>query len=135
MAEISPVSSNSAAAAFGVGFDDLLKIVLTQLTYQDPLKPMDNAEFVSQLAQFTQIQQTKTMSDNLRSLLEASTMGQAASLLGRTVEVSAQQGVISGRVASISIQSGVPTVTLETADGGTLSGIGLGLIANIKEGN
>lgn len=57
--------STTASNAFGLGFEDLLKIILTQLTYQDPLKPIENFEFVSQLAQFSQIQQTQTMSDRL----------------------------------------------------------------------
>ncbi|NWP01137.1 hypothetical protein GY973_23920, partial [Escherichia coli] len=41
-----PSASTASAAtdAFGLGFDALLKIILTQLTYQDPLKPMDNFE-------------------------------------------------------------------------------------------
>lgn len=49
----------TATSAFGFGFEDLLRIVLNQLTYQDPLKPLENFEFVSQLAQFSQIQQHK----------------------------------------------------------------------------
>ncbi|HTO27564.1 MAG TPA: flagellar hook capping FlgD N-terminal domain-containing protein, partial [Devosia sp.] len=64
-------TTQSATDAFGLGFEDLLKIVLTQLTYQDPLKPMDNFQFVSQLAQFSQIQQTQQMADNLRTLVTA----------------------------------------------------------------
>src|SRR5690606_13462746 len=61
-------ASQAAPSAFGLGFDALLKIILTQLTYQDPLKPMDNFEFVSQLAQFSQIQQGQTTNDRLESL-------------------------------------------------------------------
>ena len=88
MADITPIQSinpsaasaattttDQAANAFGLGFQDLLRIILTQLTYQDPLKPMDNFEFVSQLAQFSQIQQGQTMSDRLLGLL-----GQAVGL-------------------------------------------------------
>ena len=60
--------SQAATSAFGLGFDALLKIILTQLTYQDPLKPMDNFEFVSQLAQFSQIQQGQTTNDVLNGV-------------------------------------------------------------------
>ena len=42
-------TGSAAASAFGLSFESLLKIILTQLTYQDPLKPVDNFEFVSQL--------------------------------------------------------------------------------------
>ena len=69
----------------GLNFESLLKIILTQLTYQDPLKPMDNFQFVSQLAQFSQIQQGQVMTDKLGALVTSQTTFQATSLLGRQV--------------------------------------------------
>ncbi|HZF46570.1 MAG TPA: flagellar hook capping FlgD N-terminal domain-containing protein, partial [Sphingomonadaceae bacterium] len=94
-------TTQSATDAFGLGFEDLLKIVLTQLTYQDPLKPMDNFQFVSQLAQFSQIQQTQQMSESLQALVSAQSTAQAASLLGRIVEIPAGNTVRAGKVTSI----------------------------------
>ena len=83
-----PVSAASAAQnAYGLNFQSLLKIILTQLTYQDPLKPVDNTEFVSQLAQFSQLQQSQTLNDQITTLLSAQAATQATSLLGRTVDV------------------------------------------------
>lgn len=96
---------NTATDAFGVGFQDLLRIVLTQLTYQDPLKPVENFEFVSQLAQFSQIQQTETMSDSLGLILQATGANQATSLLGRIVDIPSGNNVLSGKVASIAFQT------------------------------
>ncbi|MGJ3628969.1 flagellar hook assembly protein FlgD [Sphingomonas sp. MMS24-JH45] len=73
----------------GLAFDSLLKIcsILTQLTYQDPLKPMDNFQFVSQLAQFSQIQLGQSTNDNLAALVNAQGALQASGLLGREVDV------------------------------------------------
>jgi flagellar basal-body rod modification protein FlgD len=124
-------STQTATDAFGVGFEDLLRIVLTQLTYQDPLKPMENFEFVSQLAQFSQIQQTQTMSERILGLLQAQAANQAASVLGRIVDVPAGQATISGRVDSISFKSGEPRLTIETADGRTISNIALSSVSRI----
>ena len=73
-------TQRTATNAFGVGFEDLLRIILTQLTYQDPLKPIENYEFVSQLAQFSQIQQTETGNDRLQGILQSQSTMQAASL-------------------------------------------------------
>ena len=146
MATVTPVSAADAAPqaqtssveqtatnAFGLGFEDLLRIVLTQLTYQDPLKPMDNFEFVSQLAQFSQIQQTQTMSDRVLGLLQAQATNQATSVLGHFVDIPSTSGtaLVTGKVTSVSFQSGEPQLTVETRDGRTLSGIALTSVSRI----
>lgn len=120
--------------AFAVGFQDLLSIVLTQLTYQDPLKPMDNFEFVSQLAQFTQIQQTETMSDRLESMLLSETTRLAAGLLGQEVDIPAGEVVLTGVVKNVAFEEGSPRLTIETSDGRTISNIQLSAISDIREG-
>ena len=130
-----PSTQDTATSAFGMGFEDLLRIVLTQLTYQDPLKPMENFEFVSQLAQFSQIQQGQTMSDRLLGILQAEATGQATSLLGRAVDIPAGNAVLSGTVKSISFQSGEPRLTIETSDSRTISGIALSTVNRIAEDN
>src|SRR5215470_6146217 len=118
-------TQDTATSAFGMGFEDLLRIVLTQLTYQDPLKPMESFEFVSQLAQFSQIQQTQTMSDRIAGILQAQATNQATGVLGRIVDVPAGQGVLSGRVTSITFDSGEPRLTIETSNNNTISNIAL----------
>lgn len=128
-------TTDAASNAFGLGFQDLLRIVLTQLTYQDPLKPMDNFEFVSQLAQFSQIQQGQTMSDRLLGLLQAQATNQATSVLGRVVDVPAGAGVLSGTVSSITFDSGEPKLTIETSDGRTISNIALSSVSRIGTEN
>ena len=125
--------STSATEQFGLSFESLLQIVLTQLTYQDPLEPMDNFQFVSQLAQFSQIQQTQTMSDNIEALVRAQTTGQAASLLGRTVDIVAGAGSLTGKVTAVAFANGAPTLTIETAQGQTISGLPLGNVSQIRE--
>lgn len=123
----------SATDAFGLGFDSLLKIVLTQLTYQDPLKPMENFEFVSQLAQFSQIQQTTAMSNSLTALVRAQATGQAAGLLGKQVDIAASGGVLTGIVSAVSFIDGAPVLTIETAQGNTISGLPLNNVTQIRE--
>ena len=126
---------NAASNAFGLGFEDLLRIVLTQLTYQDPLKPIENFEFVSQLAQFTQIQQTQTMSERMLGVLQAEATSQATTLLGRTVDIPSGPVTISGRVTSVAFQDGEPRLTIETTDDRTISNISLTSVSRITEGN
>ena len=128
-------TQNAATSAFGLSFDSLLKIILTQLTYQDPLKPMDNFEFVSQLAQFSQIQQGQTTNDDLAALVSAQSVNQAASLLGRTVDIPAGSTVLTGTVTAVSLSGNTPTVTIKTADGQTISSISMSSISQVREGN
>jgi len=137
-ADVAPSAQTSsvqdqATNAFGLGFQDLLRIVLTQLTYQDPLKPMDNFEFVSQLAQFSQIQQTQTMSDRILGILQAQATNQATGVLGHFVDIPASSGtaLITGKVTSVSFHSGEPQLVVETRDGRTLSGIALTSVSRI----
>jgi len=127
--------SGNATSAFGLGFEDLLKIVLTQLTYQDPLEPMDNFQFVSQLAQFSQIQQTQAMSDALQTLVSAQSTTQAASLLGKTVEIPGGTSTLTGRVVAVAFGTEGPTISIRTANNLTINNISLGSVAQIKEAN
>ena len=135
---LAPVSANTAnvkqtaQSAFGLEFESLLRIILTQLTYQDPLKPLENAEFVSQLAQFSQLQQTQSMNDQLTNLLAAQSATQATNLLGKTVDISGGQATVSGKVETVSFTSGQPVVTIRTADGQTVSNISIANIAQVR---
>ena len=133
-ASTAATSDTSATTAFGLGFDSLLKIILTQLTYQDPLKPMDNFQFVSQLAQFSQIQLGQSTNDKLDTLVAAQGNGQATGLLGRVVDVGTGASLVSGRVTAIAFSNGAPRLTIETQGGQTIPSISLADISQIREG-
>ena len=80
-----------------LGQEDFLKLMTTQLKHQDPTKPADNAEFMSQLAQFgtvTGIEDLKTEIQNLAGSLVSNQTFQAAGMLGREVLIPATQGVL-----------------------------------------
>jgi flagellar basal-body rod modification protein FlgD len=131
---IAPVSAPpvSAQSAFGLDFQSLLKIILTQLTYQDPLKPMDNFQFVSQLAQFSQLQQSQSLNDQVTTLLTAQAATQATSLLGRTVDVVAGSSAVAGVVQAVSFASSGPEITIKTAAGQTIANISLGSVVQVR---
>ena len=133
-----PVSATPSAAqpgaAFGLDFQSLLKIILTQLQFQDPLKPLDNFQFVSQLAEFAQLQQSQSISDQLTSLVSAQATNQAVGLLGTTVDfnVAATRSSQSGVVKSVSFTSNTPQLTILTANGQTLAGVSLADVTQIR---
>ncbi len=135
---VSPVSSTAATgqSAFGLDFQSLLQIILTQLTYQDPLKPMDNFEFVSQLAQFSQLQQTQTLNDQITTLLTTQATVQATSLLGRTVDLATGSDATtitqSGTVTAVSLSSGTPQITIQTTGGQTVANLPLSQVVQVR---
>lgn len=133
---LAPISSTppSAQAAFGLDFQSLLKIILTQLTYQDPLKPLDNTQFVSQLSQFAQLQQTQSLNDQISSLLSAQAATQATSLLGRTVDANSAEGstVVSGIVTAVSFASGTPQITVKTSDGSIFANLSVANVTQVR---
>lgn len=137
LAPISGSTPTSAAPAqsgqpFGLDFQSLLKIILTQLTYQDPLKPLDNFQFVSQLAEFSQLQQSQQLTDQMTSLVSAQAASQATGLLGRTVDLSLGGGAQSGVVKAVTFRSGTPEITIQTADGQTIAGLSLASVTQIR---
>ena len=136
-AQANQKAANTATNAFGLNFESLLKIILTQLTYQDPLKPMDNFQFVSQLAQFSQIQQGQVMTDKLGALVTSQTTFQSTSLLGRVVDLPTNNngGVISGTVKAVTFQNGDPRLTIVTTDGQTISNISPTAVSQIRGAN
>jgi len=89
----------SAQAGQAMGKDAFLKLFTTQLKNQNPLDPMNNEAFVSQLAQFSQLEATTNMSDSLNQLvntLKGSSLTTSAALIGHQVAVPGAPAVLSG---------------------------------------
>jgi flagellar basal-body rod modification protein FlgD len=85
-----PASSQSTGAASSVKAtkDDFLKLLVTQMKYQDPMNPMDSAQMTSQIAQLNTVEGINQLNATVTSLqasLMASQSMQAASLIGKTV--------------------------------------------------
>lgn len=101
----------------GVNQDDFLKIFLSQLSFQDPLEPVDNREFLAQLAQFSAVEQQRQTNENVEGLLNVQAATQAIGLLGRTVQVDSAAGQTVGQVTTLNFQSGRPLLTVRLSDG------------------
>ena len=136
-ANANQANAQTATNAFGLNFESLLKIILTQLTYQDPLKPMDNFQFVSQLAQFSQIQQGQVQTDKLQALVTSQTTAQATSLIGKVVDIANGSGstVLSGTVTAVTFENSDPRLTIRTSGGQTVSNIAPTSISQVRGAN
>src|SRR5688572_14581119 len=61
MATIDATSGITAAAAAQLRLDDLLRLLLTEFTHQNPLKPVENKDFMGQMAQFASLETTQQL--------------------------------------------------------------------------
>ena len=118
--------------ASSLGMEDFLKILLTQLTYQDPLKPMDNQEFMAQMAQFTSLEQTQQLNNKIDTLITNQAALQSVGLIGRTVDLTVNGGSLTGTVKALSLSGDAPLLTIETTAGATLSDISLSQLAAVR---
>ena len=134
VAPVSSATSSSSSSPFGLDFQSLLQIILQQLTYQDPLQPLDNFQFVSQLAQFSQLEQTQTLNDSVTSLLASQASQQAVGLLGHTVDVSSTTGgaTETGKVSAVTFSNGSPSITITTSDGETIANLSITNISQVQ---
>ena len=134
MATIGAIGNASAVdlKAGGIGLEDFLKILLTQLTFQDPLKPVDNQQFMAQMAQFTSLEQTQQLNTKLETLLSTEASLQSVGLIGRTVDVAGPSGPMTGTVVALSLRGATPTMTLRTQLGTTVADVGLSQITAVR---
>lgn len=71
----------------GINQTDYLKLFMQELTYQDPLKPVDNREFMAQMAQFSSLQEARTTNEALNSLIGMTSANQSLMMLGKKVKI------------------------------------------------
>lgn len=124
--------ADAASASASLGLQDFMKILLTQLTFQDPLKPMDNQEFMAQMAQFTSLEQTQRLNDRVQQLVENQAALQSLGLIGRTVDITTATGTATGTVTALSLQGEAPLITVSAAGGTVLRDIRLGQILAVR---
>ena len=82
-------TTSSTSSTNSLGQDAFLQLLVTQLQYQDPLDPMDDKEFVAELAQFSSLEQLTEINtgiDNLASIGETQQLMGAVNFIGKKIE-------------------------------------------------
>lgn len=113
------IAGQVPAPTHTLGKDDFLKLLLAQLRNQDPLKPMEDKEFIAQLAQFNSLEQIIDVNRRLGDLLASQQLSQASALVGKRVEVRTPEGIgeagtnkLEGLVASVLMIQGAPKLVI-----------------------
>jgi flagellar basal-body rod modification protein FlgD len=116
---VSPVQAATAASSSSVSKDankafgdykTFLQLLVTELKHQDPTKPVDPTQTVTQLATFSSLEQAVKTNDLLTSLSQQSSLTQGAALIGRVV--TSADGSVTGKVASVTLAANGMAVNL-----------------------
>ena len=84
-----------------LGKDDFMKILITQLSHQDPTKAMEDKEFIAQMAQFSSLEQMTNMSKQFTTVAQKLNSSSAMSVLGQDVELMVNGQSIQGSVEAV----------------------------------
>jgi flagellar basal-body rod modification protein FlgD len=113
------VNSTTAAAAQPsaasspsmVDYNTFLKLLVAEMKNQDPTNPIDSTQYVSQLASFSQVEQSVQINTKLEAILQGTALSQATGLIGKEIE--SMDGSISGIVKAVEIYSDGVAAILE----------------------
>lgn len=97
----SAAATTSSAAQNLVDYNSFLKLLVTQMKSQDPTNPTDSTEWVSQLATFSNVEQSVQMNSKLGDMLSSQALSNADSFIGRNL--TSADGTVSGTVTSVLI--------------------------------
>lgn len=118
----SPVTANSAAkqaptAANKMDSDQFMQILLAQLTHQNPLEPMDNAEMMNQFSQLNSLQELRQIHTGMDQVSSSNQVMYLASLIGKHVKANRPDGkVIEGVVEGVVTEKDNPQVRIGTEE-------------------
>lgn len=132
--------------------DAFIKLLVTQLQYQDPLEPQENGEFIAQMAQFSSLEQMTNMAAKLEDIntlvgnIDTSVLvGQLSAMIGKgvdwtqTIQAADEDGnpyveenELSGVITGVTVSNGATSVTVED-ENGTIHRVEIGSISSVYE--
>ncbi len=97
----SGVDASSASKTQNLGQADFLKLLVAQLRYQDPMNPMEDKEFIAQMAQFNALEEMRGLNKSFAAMSDFNQLTQASSLLGKTVAIQTDEEHFAGTVDEV----------------------------------
>jgi len=127
-------SDASLQSNTSINQNDFLKLFMTELNFQDPLQPLDNREFLAQIAQFSALEQTRQTVEGISNLALLNSASQSVAMLGKKVDFNSESGSQSGVVQAISFSSGSPllTIKLDVGTDQNVTGIRMAQISLVR---
>lgn len=110
-------TKSTSAGMEGLGQDAFMTLLLAQMKNQDPLKPMEDTDFIAQLAQFNSLSQLTELNKTMKEIMAAQTLTQGSALIGKTVTGLASDGsTVTGLVSSLRLANGEVTLEVDGQD-------------------
>ena len=110
-------TSTSGALGATLGGDAFLKLLVAQLKYQDPTKPVDTTAFMAQTAQLQMVETLHTLVDQNAALLSGQNTLGALSLVGQDISYTGKDGAtVSGTVDAVKIEATGPVLVVGDTD-------------------
>jgi flagellar basal-body rod modification protein FlgD len=102
------MTTGSKTKSNDLGKDDFLKLLVTQMQYQDPMQPMSNTDYIAQLAQFSSLEQMTNMNTNLVNT-------QANAMIGNSINWTSDDGKtdFDGTVKGVSMTNGKSSLIVQ----------------------
>lgn len=122
-------SDPSTTSNSGINEQDFIKLFVSELQFQDPMQPLDNSQFLTQLAQFVSIEQQSEEVTGINNLLTLNSSNQSLGLLSRTVQITnADRSVSSGIVTGIQYGANGVQMTVKTSGNNVMTNVNLSQI-------
>ncbi|WNO11334.1 flagellar hook assembly protein FlgD [Teredinibacter sp. KSP-S5-2] len=125
-------ASDNSTSTNSMSQEDFIKLFLTELNYQDPLEPVDNKEFLAQIAQFAAVDQNRKTTESIENLIYITSTQQSVSLLNKRVEVRTSDSVLFGTVTAIRFTQDGPRLTIAQTNGNIIPDIRLSQVSLIQ---
>ena len=109
---ITGLEMNTKTGNRTLGADDFMKILMTQLTAQDPMNPMKDTEFIAQMANFSSLEQMRSLSQSFSSYSNSQQMATAPLFLGKQVTITDATGEVTGIVEAIKLKDSKPAIVV-----------------------
>ena len=116
----SPTAATQAAsgANSAMGKHQFLKLFVAQLQHQDPMNPMQDSDFMGQMASFSTLEQITNMATANQNVAASLSSSNAISLIGRTVSYTDENDLShTGVVQKVTTAGGIPSLTVDGVDG------------------
>lgn len=112
---------------------DLIKLLLAQLSNQDPMQPVNNTQFLAQMAQFALLSEEQQSNANLQQLAFIGSASESMNLLGRQVQFVANSGAENGQVTAVNFTKAGPQLTVTASDGSVTTGVKLSQVNLVRK--